>query len=120
MPRRKLGTLLPLELSILDSGIGLQSAEGSFYGFALARSLSESEGSPLTAHGTLYKALSRMTTSGMLEAVWEDAAIAETEGRPRRRLYRVTAEGQRAHSAAVAAARVAAPARVASEGAFFA
>lgn len=92
MARRRPGTLFPLELDILDVGTVLQSTEGSFYGFAIARQLAGDEGA-LTAHGTLYKALSRMTEAGLIEARWEDPSIAEAEGRPRRRLYQVTGEG---------------------------
>jgi len=53
---------------------------------------------PFTAHGTLYKALSRMTEAGYLTAEWEDPALAETERRPRRRLYRISADGRAALS----------------------
>ena len=95
MPRRKAGVLLPLEISILEHGI----AADSFYGFALARSLAD-DGAALTAHGTLYKALARMTEAGLLTAEWEDHAPAEAEGRPRRRLYRVSGEGAKALAAA--------------------
>ena len=95
MPRRKAGSVLPLELAILEHG----AANETFYGFALARSLAGGD-STLTAHGTLYKALARMTDAGLLSAEWEDHAAAEAEGRPRRRLYRVTGEGARALSAA--------------------
>jgi DNA-binding PadR family transcriptional regulator len=49
----------------------------------------------LTAHGTLYKALGRLADSGLLEHRWEDAEAALAEGRPRRRLYRLTGQGQR-------------------------
>lgn len=98
MPRRRPGTLFPLELDILDSGIVLQSQEGSFYGFLLAKHLSAGGGDALIAHGTLYKALSRMTEAGLIEADWEDPAFAEQEGRPRRRLYRVTGEGEMART----------------------
>jgi len=90
MPRRKAGAILPLEVSILEHG--LQSE--TFYGFGLARAIADSD-SGLTAHGTLYKALSRMTAAGLLAAEWEAPELAEAEGRPRRRLYRVTGEGQR-------------------------
>lgn len=100
MPRRKQGAILPLEELILDHGL----ANPEFYGFALARALSD-DATPLTAHGTLYKALGRMTAAGLLTAEWEDHALAEREGRPRRRLYTVTGEGQRALAGARAAAR---------------
>ena len=93
MARRRPGSLFPLEEDILESGLRLQANEGSFYGFALAKQLAERDGAALTAHGTLYKALSRMTESGLLESSWEDPAHAEVDGRPRRRLYTVTGEG---------------------------
>ena len=95
MPRRRPGTLLPLEVRILESGIALQRAEGSFYGFGIARELVSGDDASLTAHGTLYKALNRMASAGLLDAEWEDAQIAEDHNRPRRRLYRVTGEGAR-------------------------
>lgn len=100
MARRRPGTLFPIEVDILESGLTLQASEGSFYGFALAKQLANRDGSALTAHGTLYKALARMAESGILEASWEDSARAELEGRPRRRLYTVTADGARAHAKA--------------------
>lgn len=96
----------------------LQSIVGNFYGFALARSLASDEGTGLTAHGTLYKALTRMTDANLLEATWEDASIAEAEGRPRRRLYTVTAEGQRIAAQARAATNASASLRPTSGMAF--
>lgn len=87
-------------MEILEAGISLQHADEAFYGFAVARELA-GDGSALTAHGTLYKALNRMAAAGLLESAWEDPAISENQGRPRRRLYRVTAEG----AAALAAQR---------------
>lgn len=96
MPRRRPGTYLPLEFSILEAGLRLQGADGSFYGFLLARELQDDRGGgSLTAHGTLYKALARLSELGLLTTSWEDPESAEAEGRPRRRLYRVTAEGER-------------------------
>ncbi|QTX05933.1 PadR family transcriptional regulator [Agromyces archimandritae] len=121
MPRRREGTLLPLELSILEAGLELQAADGDFYGFALAKRIAEHAGDSgaLTAHGTLYKALGRLTEAGLLESEWEDPAASEREGRPRRRLYRVSGLGERAASAAAAAqaaARAAAAPRTAPVG----
>lgn len=40
--------------------------------------------------GTLYPILMRLSDRGMLESRWEPSAI---EGRPPRRLYRLTAQG---------------------------
>ena len=45
------------------------------------------------SHGTLYKALDRLRSRGLLSAEWEDAAAAESAGRPRRKVYWVTAAG---------------------------
>ena len=107
MSRRKQGAILPLEQLILEHGL----AHPEFYGFALARAISD-DTTALTAHGTLYKALSRMTTAGLLAAEWEDHALAEAEGRPRRRLYRVTGAGQRVLAGVRAAGRPAVQAKV--------
>lgn len=91
--RRRPGTLLPLELEILDAAVS--SAE-PLHGFELARRIAAgSDRRALTAHGTLYKALGRLAEAGLLEAEWEDAETALLEGRPRRRLYRITGEGER-------------------------
>jgi len=96
--RRKRGALVPLELAILDAA----AAHGEpVHGFELAKMLADAEGArSLTAHGTLYKALGRLAEQRLVEAEWEDLAIAAREGRPRRRLYRVTGEGARRLAAA--------------------
>ena len=46
--------------------------------------------------GTVYPTLARMEARAYLESEWEDAGDAKAAGRPRRRYYRVTAEGARA------------------------
>jgi DNA-binding PadR family transcriptional regulator len=98
--RRKADTLLPLEASILSAGLEL----GEFHGYSLARAIQEREAARrLTAHGTLYKALGRMETAGLLMSRWESADGAAAEGRPRRRLYEVTAAGAGALAAWTAA-----------------
>lgn len=96
MPRRKPGTLLPLESEILEAASALrQDGNGAFHGFGLAQALRRAEGSrALTSHGTLYKALARLEARGLLTSSWEDAALAV--GRPRRRLYELTGDGARA------------------------
>ncbi len=93
MPRRKPGTLLPLESEILEVALSLLgSGYGSFHGFGLAHTMREQRGSrSLTGHGTLYKALGRLEEFGLLSSRWEDPAAAE--GRPRRRLYELTRQG---------------------------
>ena len=50
----------------------------------------------LTAHGTLYRALSRLESAGFLISWSEDPAEAQRERRPMRRLYKLTPSGQRA------------------------
>jgi DNA-binding PadR family transcriptional regulator len=118
MPRRKPGTLLPLETEILGAGLSLlRQGQGTFHGFGLAQSLREQSGSrALTAHGTLYKALGRLEEFGLLASRWEDGAAAG--GRPRRRLYELTGQGVRVaeQSLASAAGQAAGPVpRIASE-----
>jgi PadR family transcriptional regulator PadR len=95
MPRRKPGTLLPLELEILEVALSMPaSGQGGFHGFGLAQAMREQRGAnSLTAHGTLYKALGRLEEFGLLSSHWEDPAMAE--GRPRRRLYVLTGQGMR-------------------------
>jgi PadR family transcriptional regulator, regulatory protein PadR len=103
MPRRKPGTLLPLETEILGAALELQrSGHASFHGFGLAQSMRERNGSrSLTGHGTLYKALGRLEDFGLLTSRWEDAEAAE--GRPRRRLYELTGQGAQVAGQAQAA-----------------
>jgi DNA-binding PadR family transcriptional regulator len=104
--RRREGALIPLEVAILGAGLSVRSArEPEFHGFQLARELRDPDGARgLTAHGTLYKALDRMERGGFLQSRWEDPDVAAEQGRPRRRLYRVTADGQRAFENAELAA----------------
>lgn len=114
--RRKKGSLLPLEIAILRATAGAGSAgDGWIHGFRLAKALS-ADGGRLTAHGTLYKALGRLTAAGLLDDRWEDADVALAQGRPRRRLYQINGRGLIALAEAEAEARAAtaAQARVAA------
>jgi len=43
--------------------------------------------------GSAYTILQRFVDEGILEDTWEDPAIAESEKRPPRRLYRLTPTG---------------------------
>ena len=98
--RRKPGVILPLEASILGTAVELARAGvEEFHGFELAKRLRDDEGRRnLTAHGTLYKALTRMEKAGLLSSTWEDPDLASAEGRPRRRLYTITTEGRVAYA----------------------
>lgn len=104
MPRRRPGILLPLEIAVLEVALtGGPTAE--FHGFSIAKSLQSANGARrLTAHGTLYKALARMEQAGLLTSRWEEPDGPLTDGRPRRRLYRVTGAGAGALHAAQRAA----------------
>ena len=103
MPRRRAGTLIPIETEILRAAADLDEDE-RLHGFGLAESMAARGGRALVAHGTLYKALGRLLDAGLLAAEWEDPAIAEAARRPRRRLYAVTAEGRLALAAQPASA----------------
>ena len=104
MPRRREGVLLPLEEAILQIGLSRSGTnEPEFYGFALAEELASGErAGQLLGHGALYKALGRLERGGLLESRWEEV-VPSDEGRPRRRLYRVT--GQAAAALAESQAR---------------
>lgn len=93
--------------SILEAAIDLRRRGlDEFHGFAVAKEIKEQEDArTLTAHGTLYKALDRMEKAGLLESRWEDPHAAAAEGRPRRRLYRVTGLGEQAVAVAHAVRR---------------
>jgi DNA-binding PadR family transcriptional regulator len=110
MPRRKPGTLVPLETEILGAALALRrEGHATFHGFGLAHAMREQRGSrKLTAHGTLYKALGRLEEFGLLASRWEDATAVE--GRPRRRLYELTGQGVRVAEAARAGAARPSPA----------
>lgn len=94
--RRKPGAILPIEESVLNVAAVLNSSgDGEFHGFEMAKRLQDvDDARNLTAHGTLYKALSRMEKAGLLESNWEDPQKAADDGRPRRRLYRITGAGE--------------------------
>jgi DNA-binding PadR family transcriptional regulator len=98
--RRKAGSLIPIEVSILEAGIDLRvRGRPSFHGFLIAKEIGDRQDARLlTAHGTLYRALDRLERAGFLESDWEDPLVAATESRPRRRLYWVTAAGEAALS----------------------
>ena len=90
MPRRRAGVLLPIEAQILQLGLDrASSGSPDFHGFALAEELVGDGAARMLGHGTLYKALARLERDDLLASRWEDIDPV-AEGRPRRRLYRVT------------------------------
>ena len=105
--RRRAGVLLPLEVDILHvAAEARRDGDPWVHGFAVARMIGDATGAErLTGHGTLYKAFGRLAEAGLLEDRWEDPAVALGEGRPRRRLYRITGAGERALATSWAEAR---------------
>jgi PadR family transcriptional regulator, regulatory protein PadR len=104
--RRKAGALVPLEGSILTAAFALRNeGAGEFHGYAIAHHLAEiTDRRLLTAYGTLYRALGRLESMGLLKSRWEDPQIAADENRPGRRLYTLTPEGAAAARASREAA----------------
>ena len=100
--RRKPGTLLPFELSILAAGLDLsRNSQLEFHGYAIAKEMRDREAARrLAAQGTLYRALDRLEGLGFLESRQEEAEVAAAENRPRRRLYKLTALGEKAYASA--------------------
>lgn len=43
--------------------------------------------------GTIYPILARLEQLGWVDSTWEDPAVHEAAGRPRRRFYRITEDG---------------------------
>lgn len=76
-PRRPGTTTLTLLAAIRD---------GDAYGLDLV-------GRTGLSSGTVYPVLGRLRRRGWVEGVWEDQAVADREGRPRRKYYRLTPRG---------------------------
>lgn len=114
--RRKQGSLIQIEVSILAAGLAFRHrGQPEFHGFLVAKEIQADDGSQrLTAHGTLYKALDRLEKAGLVTSRWEDPEAAAVEQRPRRRFYTVTPMGERALAEAV---RTQHPARAQRHGA---
>ena len=112
--RRKPGRLVTLEVGICVSAADLlRVGITEFHGYEIAKRLSDiADRRLLTAYGTLYRALGRLESMGLLQSRWEDPAIPARENRPGRRLYRLTAAGEAAAIDARAAASAQAPRRV--------
>ncbi|MFF5024208.1 PadR family transcriptional regulator [Streptomyces collinus] len=55
-------------------------------------------------NGTLFPILERLLQAGWVERYWEQDELAEAEGRPRRRFYRLTTSGAEAAPQALATA----------------
>lgn len=100
MNRRK-DELIQTEIDLLSAALLLRRrGVREFHGFLIGKTM-EDAGGPrsLIGHGTLYKALSRLEERGYLKSRWEGSRAADRDRGPRRRLYEVTAAGQRALAA---------------------
>ena len=79
-----------------------------FHGYELAKQLAgPADQKLLTAYRTLYRALGRLESMGLLTSRREDPEIAAREQRPGRRLYTLTALGETAANAVDTTARAA-------------
>jgi PadR family transcriptional regulator, regulatory protein PadR len=93
--RRKIGSLVRLELDICRGAIKLRAnGDPEFHGYVMAKHLAGAGRSSLAAYGTLYRALARLEDMGLLKSRWEDPEIPQRENRPPRRLYSLTALGE--------------------------
>jgi len=96
--RRKAGGLIPLEIAICTCAADLLvRGTREFHGYEIAKRLSDvADHKLLTAYGTLYRALGRLESMGLLESRWEDPEVPARENRPGRRLYTLTSAGETA------------------------
>jgi PadR family transcriptional regulator PadR len=93
---------LPQTMSVLAALCEQSSAWQ--HGYALARQTG-------LKSGTLYPILIRLADRGLVEACWQDEPVP---GRPRRHLYRLTADGLASATTALAEAELAAAERAAT------
>ncbi len=85
---------MPRPLGLTSIRILAAVQEGVAYGLDIVTST----GMP---SGTVYPTLGRLRKRGLVRARWEDDALAEAEGRPRRRYYELTSEGREVLAAEV-------------------
>jgi len=74
-------------------------ANGFVYGFDIM----DVSGLP---GGTVYPALRRLESAGMVESEWEQGGVAQEQGRPARKYYRLTEAGETALAGAAQRFRV--------------
>lgn len=94
--------LIPIEVAILSAALEeRRHGTGEFHGFSIGKTLEGAVDSrSIIGHGTLYKALHRLESRGLLASHWEESQAEDRARGARRRLYRITAEGQAALAAA--------------------
>ncbi|MGH7555738.1 MAG: PadR family transcriptional regulator [Longimicrobiales bacterium] len=79
----------PRQLGYATLAVLQALTDGARYGFDIV----DRTGLP---SGTVYPALAALERRSLVTSRWESDAAARAEARPRRRYYRVTAEGSRA------------------------
>jgi PadR family transcriptional regulator PadR len=80
---------MPRPLGLTTLRIMASVRDGARYGLDIVKETG-------LASGTVYPTLARLKRAGLLRSRWEDQALAEREGRPRRRYHELTGEGARA------------------------
>ncbi|MDQ1064617.1 PadR family transcriptional regulator [Streptomyces canus] len=100
--------MTPHTQTVLRALLG-QGAGGERRSAVLTTGLYGLELSKMTdlANGTLFPLLERLRQAGWVERYWEQDDIAEEEGRPRRRFFRLTHKGAEKAPLALAAATAA-------------
>lgn len=86
--------LSPLPLSPLDFHVLLVLAGGTLYGYAILKAVEEeSNGAVRPEIGSLYRALARLTASGLVAEASAPRSAPEVHRGRSRRYYRLTREG---------------------------
>ena len=80
---------MPRPIGITSLQILASVRDGSRYGLDIVAHTGLSS-------GTVYPTLARLKRAGLLRSKWEEQALADREGRPRRRYHELTAQGARA------------------------
>lgn len=76
----------PLRMTHATALVLQALANGHAYGFDVM----DATGLP---GGTIYPALRRLEAYGLVQSHWEDGRVAQEQGRPSRKYYRLTEEG---------------------------
>lgn len=92
---RKRDELIQTEVAVLTAAAALRRrGTAEFHGFLIAKTMEGAEHGAPVGRGALYKALLRLEERGYLKSHWEDD---ENRSRgPRRRLYELAGEWQKA------------------------
>jgi DNA-binding PadR family transcriptional regulator len=80
---------MPRPVGLTSLHILASVRDGARYGLDIVASTGLSS-------GTVYPTVARLKRAGLLRSRWEDQALADREGRPRRRYHELTGAGRRA------------------------